>query len=72
MDSINIRETDSASYLHAIEHFGFGIYLDPIDVNGYNKGITNLVNLISSGGRLYISFPIGQRDKVFFQRSQKF
>ena len=58
--------TDSLSCLHAIEHFGLGRYNDPIDIDGHNKGINNLVEMVSDGGRLYISFPIGERDAVYF------
>ena len=63
----DLGKTDSLSCLHAIEHFGLGRYNDPIDIDGHNKGITNLVSLVSEGGRLYISFPIGQNDEIHFQ-----
>ena len=67
-----IGETDSISCLHAIEHFGLGRYTDPIDIDGHNKGISNLVSLVSNRGRLYISFPIGQRDEVHFNAHRVF
>jgi hypothetical protein len=72
MSPHNLGETDSLSCLHAIEHFGLGRYTDPIDVDGHNKGITNLVSLISIGGRFYISFPIGQSDEVYFNAHRVF
>ena len=68
----DLGEIDSISCLHAIEHFGLGRYTDMIDINGHNKGMTNLVSLISNGGRLYISFPIGQRDEVHFNAHRVF
>ena len=68
----NIGKTDSLSCLHAIEHFGLGRYTDPIDVNGHVKGINNLINLVSKGGRLYISFPIGKKDAVAFNAHRIF
>ena len=46
--------------------------MDKIDINGHIKGITNLVNLVSNGGVLYISFPIGQRDEVYFNAQRVF
>ena len=49
-----------------------GRYTDPIDVDGHNKGITNLVSLVSVGGRLYVSFPIGQSDEVHFNAHRVF
>lgn len=68
----NLGLSDSVSCLHAIEHFGLGRYTDPIDVEGHNKGITNLVNLVSNGGRLYISFPIGKEDEIHFNAHRVF
>lgn len=51
---------DSVSCLHAIEHFGLGRYGDPIDPSGHLVGFRNLVAMLKPGGRLYISFPIGE------------
>lgn len=65
MSPQGLGKTDSLSCLHAIEHFGLGRYTDSIDLEGTNKGITNLVDLVAPGGRLYISFPVGQ-DEVHF------
>jgi len=72
MDSQDLGKTDSLSCLHAIEHFGLGRYTDPIDVEGHNKGITNLVNLVEENGRMYISFPIGKNDEVHFNAHRVF
>lgn len=49
----------SVSSLHSIEHFGLGRYKDPIDPLGHEKGLLNLANIVSEGGSLYVSFPIG-------------
>ena len=68
----DLGKSDSVSCLHAIEHFGLGRYSDKIDINGHNKGITNLVNMVSDGGKLYISFPIGQKDEVHFNAHRVF
>tara|TARA_B110000027_G_scaffold85754_1_gene90989 strand:- start:915 stop:1691 length:777 start_codon:yes stop_codon:yes gene_type:complete len=67
-----LEQTDSLSCLHAIEHFGLGRYTDLIDVDGHNKGIANLISLVSKNGRLYISFPIGQNDEVHFNAHRVF
>lgn len=72
MSSQDLEKTDSLSCLHAIEHFGLGRYSDPIDVDGHNKGITNLVNLVEENGRMYISFPIGKSDEVHFNANRVF
>jgi hypothetical protein len=72
MKPMTIGQTDSLSCLHAIEHFGLGRYMDPIDINGHKKGIHNLVQLVKPGGRLYISFPIGKQDEVHFNAHRIF
>jgi SAM-dependent methyltransferase len=50
---------DSVSCLHALEHFGLGRYGDPIDFEGHLKGLDALKRLVSPGGRLYLSVPVG-------------
>jgi len=50
---------DSVSCLHALEHFGLGRYGDPIDVLGYEKGISNLSRILKNKGVLYLSVPVG-------------
>jgi hypothetical protein len=56
---------DSLSCLHTIEHFGLGRYGDPIDPEGYIKGIVNMGSLIKQGGSFYLSTPIG-KERVEF------
>ena len=68
----NIGITDSLSCLHALEHFGLGRYSDPINVEGHIIGITNMINMISKGGRLYISVPVGTQDEVHFNAHRVF
>jgi len=53
--------TDSLSCLHALEHFGLGRYGDPIDYDGYLKGLENLYLMLKPGGGLYFSVPIGKQ-----------
>ena len=50
---------DSLSCLHALEHFGLGRYGDPVRYDGYLAALDNLGKLLRSGGRLYLSVPIG-------------
>jgi hypothetical protein len=60
--SLNLKlKSDSISCLHALEHFGLGRYGDPINLNGWKDGLTNLVSMLLPGGRLYISVPIGNQ-----------
>jgi hypothetical protein len=56
---------DSLSCLHALEHFGLGRYGDPIDPQGHMKGFDNLCKMLSAGGTLYLSVPIGARGTCF-------
>ena len=51
---------DSVSSLHCIEHFGLGRYNDPLSLNGHEIGLLNISKLVSNGGNLYVSFPIGE------------
>ena len=60
-DDIEIYGYESVSCLHALEHFGLGRYKDPLDWDGWKKGIVNISNLIKKGGRMYLSVPIGEQ-----------
>lgn len=62
---------DSISCLHAIEHFGLGRYGDPLHPAGYERALANMGRLLSSGGRLYLSTPIG-RERVEFNANRVF
>ncbi len=73
INDINMHEkADSVSCLHAIEHFGLGRYGDNIDINGHKKGLDNLISIVSDGGILYVSFPIGNFDQVVFNAHRIF
>lgn len=62
---------DSASCLHALEHFGLGRYGDPLNPNGHLIGLDNLWRLLKRGGKLYLSVPIG-RTRVEFNSQRVF
>lgn len=51
--------TDSLSCLHTIEHFGLGRYGDPVDFEGFDKGLRNLTRMLKPGGRFHFSTPMG-------------
>lgn len=55
----------SLSCLHVIEHIGLGRYGDPIDPSGSIKAAKELQRVLKSGGRLYLSLPVG-RERVCF------
>lgn len=53
------NSTDSISSLHALEHFGLGRYGDSVDIEGFEKGFTNILEMLKNNGRFYFSVPIG-------------
>ncbi len=63
---------DSVSCLHALEHFGLGRYGDPLDVNGWKKGLQNLAKIVRVDGHLYLSAPIGCEQCIEFNAQRIF
>lgn len=59
------NEVRSLSCLHVIEHIGLGRYGDPIDPDGTKKACEELARVLSKGGRLYLSTPIGKNRICF-------
>ena len=51
---------NSLSCLHTLEHIGLGRYGDPIGVDDWIYALSNLKKLLSKGGLLYISTPVGE------------
>jgi hypothetical protein len=71
-DTTKTEVADSISCLHALEHFGLGRYGDPLDPDGHIKGFINIAAMLQSGGRLYVSFPIGRASEVHFNAHRVF
>ena len=63
---------DSLSCLHTIEHFGLGRYGDRLDPSGHIKGFKNLVKILKTGGTLYISFPVSDKNTTYFNSERSF
>lgn len=59
------EKADSVSCLHVLEHFGLGRYGDSINPNGHLVGFQNLAEMVTIGGHLYLSFPIGDERVEF-------
>jgi hypothetical protein len=59
MKPASVRDLESISCLHSIEHFGLGRYGDPLDVNGHIKGFENICSMLKVGGAFYFSTPVG-------------
>jgi hypothetical protein len=62
---------ESLSCLHVVEHVGLGRYGDPIDPEGSSKALTELERVLSFGGSLYLSVPVG-RERVCFNAHRVF
>lgn len=54
-----IGSADCVSCLHTLEHIGLGRYGDKLDPNGWQIGLQSLVDLVATGGLLWLSVPIG-------------
>lgn len=65
-------KTDSLSCLSVIEHLGLGRYGDTIDPKGHLNGFNNLLSLLEIGGTMYLSFPIGKANSVYFNAHRVF
>lgn len=66
------RTADSVSCLHALEHFGLGRYGDPIDFDGWWKGLQGLQSLLQPDGTLYLSVPTGVKQRIEFNAHRVF
>ncbi|MBV8210703.1 MAG: DUF268 domain-containing protein [Burkholderiaceae bacterium] len=61
----------SISCLHVIEHVGLGRYGDPLDPIGHERAAQELARVLATGGRLYVSTPVG-RERVCFNAHRVF
>ena len=61
----------SVSCLHVVEHIGLGRYGDLLDPEGTKKALLELQRVVASGGRLYLSVPVG-RERVCFNAHRIF
>ena len=55
----------SLSCLHVIEHIGLGRYGDPLDPDGWLKGLKELQRVLKPGGQLLLGTPCGRSRVVF-------
>jgi len=59
------RSVRSLSCLHVIEHIGLGRYGDPLDPDGWLKGLAELQRVLAPGGQLLMGTPCGRPRVVF-------
>jgi hypothetical protein len=61
----------SLSCLHVVEHVGLGRYGDPVDPSGTVKSVKEIQRVLSPGGNLYFSVPVGKA-RVCFNANKVF
>jgi SAM-dependent methyltransferase len=71
LDDALVECTGSLSCLHTIEHFGLGRYGDPIDFDGFDKGLSNLAKILRPGGTFHFSTPVGPQ-RIEFNANRVF
>lgn len=59
MNNIPSNSISSLSSLHVVEHFGLGRYGDPVDPIAHVKAISEIQRIISPGGKIIFSVPVG-------------
>jgi hypothetical protein len=62
----------SVSSLCVIEHIGLGRYGDALDPEGTVKALAELKRVVAPGGDLYVSVPLDDRDRVYFNAHRAF
>jgi SAM-dependent methyltransferase len=63
---------NSLSSICVIEHIGLGRYGDSLDQFGTEKSVEELIRVLAKDGNLYISVPIDNRNKVYFNAHRAF
>lgn len=72
LDGIEDNSIMSMSSLHAVEHFGLGRYGDPVDPKAWRKALGSMQKKLCYGGLLYLSVPVGPKDKLCFNAHRIF
>ncbi len=62
----------SVSSLCVVEHIGLGRYGDPLDPKGTEKALAELKRIVQPGGDLYISLPLDDENRVYFNAHRAF
>lgn len=62
----------SVSSLCVVEHIGLGRYGDPLDPHGTKKALEELKRIIQPGGDLYLSVPLDNENRTYFNAHRAF
>jgi SAM-dependent methyltransferase len=63
---------ESLSSLCVIEHIGLGRYGDPFDAQGSEKAAAELLRVLAPGGNLYVSVPVDDVCRIYFNAHRAF
>lgn len=63
---------ESLSSLCVVEHIGLGRYGDPLDPYGSEKAIQDLKRIVRPGGDLYLSLPLDDENRIYFNAHRAF
>jgi SAM-dependent methyltransferase len=66
------KSIESLSSLCVVEHIGLGRYGDSIDPNGTEKAIEEIKRVIRSDGNLYVSLPLDDENRTYFNAHRAF
>lgn len=72
LETVSDASLGTLTSLHALEHFGLGRYGDDVDYLGWKKGIAAMKRVLTEGGKLYLSVPVGKEEKVMFNAHRIF
>lgn len=62
----------SVSSICVVEHVGLGRYGDPLDPRGTEKALEELKRVVAPGGDLYVSLPLDEVDREYFNAHRAF
>jgi len=62
----------SVSSICVVEHVGLGRYGDPLDPQGTEKALEELKRVVAPSGDLYVSLPIDDSDREYFNAHRVF
>lgn len=66
------NEIHSLSSICVLEHIGLGRYGDPLDSFGSEKALKEMIRVLAPSGSLYISVPVDDHDRVYFNAHRAF
>jgi SAM-dependent methyltransferase len=66
------RSVPSVSSLCVIEHIGLGRYGDALDPRGTEKAAAELQRIVQPGGLLYVSAPLDDENRIYFNGHRAF